>query len=38
MKLRKIESLKPKQKKLRVCAYARVSTDALKQGESFETR
>lgn len=38
MKLRKIESLKPKQKKLRVCAYARVSTDSLKQGESFENQ
>ena len=38
MKLRKIEPLKPKQKKLRVCAYARVSTDCLKQGESFENQ
>ena len=38
MKLRKIKPLKPKQKKLRVCAYARVSTDSLKQGESFENQ
>ena len=38
MRLRKIEPIEAKAKKLRVCAYARVSTDSLKQGESFENQ
>ena len=38
MRLRKIEPIEAKAKKIRVCAYARVSTDSLKQGESFENQ
>lgn len=38
MRLRKIEPIEAKTKKIRVCAYARVSTDSLKQGESFENQ
>lgn len=38
MRLRKIEPIEAKVKKLRVCAYARVSTDSIKQGESFENQ
>ena len=38
MRLRKIEPIEAKNKKIRVCAYARVSTDSLKQGESFENQ
>lgn len=38
MRLRKIEPIKAKDKKLRVCAYARVSTDNLKQGDSLENQ
>lgn len=38
MRLRKIELIETKAKKPRVCAYARVSTDSLKQGESFENQ
>lgn len=38
MRLRKIEPITSKKKKLRVCAYARVSTDSLKQGDSLENQ
>lgn len=38
MRLRKIETLPANSKKLRVCAYARVSTDSEKQGESLENQ
>lgn len=38
MRLRKIEPIEAKDKKQRVCAYARVSTDNIKQGESFENQ
>lgn len=38
MRLRKIESIESKIKKQRVCAYARVSTDSIEQGESFENQ
>ena len=38
MRLRKIEAIETKDKKLRVCAYARVSTDSIKQGESLENQ
>ena len=38
MKIRKIEPIKKKPKKLRVCAYARVSSDSISQGESFENQ
>lgn len=38
MRLRKIEPIEAKDKKPRVCAYARVSTDSIKQGESFENQ
>lgn len=38
MRLRKIEPIESKIKKQRVCAYARVSTDSIEQGESFENQ
>lgn len=38
MRLRKIEPIEAKVKKQRVCAYARVSTDSIEQGESFENQ
>jgi len=38
MRLRKIEPIGAKVKKQRVCAYARVSTDSIEQGESFENQ
>lgn len=38
MRLRKIEPITAQKKKLRVCAYARVSTGSLKQGESLENQ
>lgn len=38
MRLRRIEPIEAKGKKQRVCAYARVSTDSIEQGESFENQ
>lgn len=38
MRLRRIEPIEAKVKKQRVCAYARVSTDSIEQGESFENQ
>jgi len=38
MKIRKIEAIKAVHKKIRVCAYARVSTDSDAQAESFENQ
>ena len=38
MKLIKIEPAIFEQKRLRVCAYARVSTDGMKQGDSLENQ
>ena len=38
MELIKIEPARFEQKRLRVCAYARVSTDGLKQEDSLENQ
>lgn len=38
MRIRKIEKLPDSSKKLRVCAYVRVSTDSIKQGKSIENQ
>lgn len=38
MRLRRSEPIEAKGKKQRVCAYARVSTDSIEQGESFENQ
>ena len=38
MRLKKIEPIAAVNKKTRVCAYARVSTDSLKQADSFENQ
>ena len=38
MRLKKIEPIAAVNKKTRVCSYARVSTDSLKQADSFENQ
>lgn len=38
MRLRRIEPINAKHRRLKVCAYARVSTDSFKQSESFENQ
>ena len=38
MRFRKIEPIEAKVKKPRICAYARVSTDSIKQGDSLENQ
>jgi DNA invertase Pin-like site-specific DNA recombinase len=38
MRVRVIKPISPKEKKLKVCAYARVSTDSLKQEDSLENQ
>lgn len=38
MRLRKIQPIEAKAKKLKVCAYARVSTESFKQGSHLKTR
>lgn len=38
MRVRVIKPIAPKEKKLKVCAYARVSTDSLKQEDSLENQ